>query len=966
MRKHLLLGLTVTALAVFAGWFAFESQQIGTFKLDGNKKESKSSVEKSQRAKEAMEWRFDKLKDEYGNFNSNYYSGAVAQANQLAQSGSRAGALNLQWEELGPDNVGGRTRAILIDRRDPTRNTLYVGGVAGGMWKSTNGGNNWTKLANWNEWLTVSCIDQATDGTIYVGTGEALAQIIGTSFNSGNMGNGIYKLDANDNPVHVTPDAFTGNSLDNNSPWAAVNRIAVNPTDGMNILAGTHKGLYVTTDGGSTWSQVSLPQITNGQSVADVKWGRDGINVYAAVGGNRQVVRSLNGGFSWERLTSANNQGFPVQQGRIEIAVAPTNSSIVYLSIATLSGQTYGVYRSENAGNTWVNIGSKGPLFDPFGAQAQGWYDNVIAVSPADPNKVYLGGVDFYTWSDQTGWKLADVGLGGGESNPNYIHPDKHAIAIDELNPNVMYVGCDGGVYKSTNAVSAFPFPTYTIKNRGLNITQFYSVGAGLTGEVIGGTQDNGTQYINYLGNTRMAAERVIGGDGIYAEISHIDPRISFGGIYFGQVMRSGNVTASYDNFYDTKIDHQGHTQPSRCGGQKDQNAPFITPFYLSETKNAANGLRKVPFAADRNYSSGEVVTLQSKTGKYPFNYALTADLNSGDTVWVDDPVRSRVMVTSNCGVFLTSEALELSGIPKWYRLMSSMNGKAMSYASTTDGDVLYIGTDGGRVYRCPNMNARCDTTKYPPGANDVGLIYTNTTQFTNVVVASGRSIEGISVNPNDPNHVVVAVAGFSASNQPHVYESTNGGQSWTPLTNGLPNMPVYDVVVHDYNKIIIGSELGMWSWDGNEWHEENNGLPRVPVFRLIEKNLYKDGCRVLYIGTHGRGMWRSVTLTDATCSTVASINDAKNSTDVTGLNVFPNPANSTSKIALTVDKTTDVTFRVFDMSGKLYNEVTHRNLVPGENLFDLNAGNLLTGTYVLSATAANGRTQTRLFTVRN
>jgi photosystem II stability/assembly factor-like uncharacterized protein len=968
MKKHLLLVFSSASILAASGWLVYQNHQLGTFRLDGAKEESKSSVNKSQRAKEAMEARFDKLKDEYGNFNAAYYANAVAQANQFAQANSRAGALNLQWEELGPDNVGGRTRAILIDKRDPSHNTIYAGGVSGGMWKSTDGGNTWNLLTGWNQWLTVSCIDQASDGTIFIGTGEGLAQIIGTSFNSGSMGNGVYKLDANDNPVHISPDAFTGNSLNNNSPWAAVNRIAVNPTDPNYILAATDGGLYGTTDGGNNWSQVSLASagITNGQSVADIKWSRDGTNIFASVGGRNKLVRSLNGGFTWERVSNTNNPGFPGTQGRIEIAIAPSNSSIVYVAIATSSGATYGVYRSADAGATWTNIGSKGPLFDPFGDQQQGWYDNVIAVSPADPNKVYMGGVDFYTWSDQTGWKLADVGLGGGDENPNYIHPDKHAITIDDANPNIMYIGCDGGIYKSVNAVSAFPFPTYTIKNRGYNVTQFYSVGAGISGEVIGGTQDNGTQYINYKGNTRMAAKRVIGGDGIYAEISHVDPRVSFGGIYFGQVLRSGNNTSSYDAFYDIKIDPQGHVQPSRCGGQKDQNAPFITPFYLSETRTAANGLRNISFVADKPYTTGDVVTLQSKTAKYPVQHTLTADLNTGDTLWISDPVRSRVLVTSNCGVWLTSDALDLSNIPKWYRLMSNMNGIPNSYASTEDGDILYVGTNGGRVYRCPNMNARCDTTTYPVGPNAIGFIYTNTSQFTSTVVASGRPIEGISVDPTNPDHVVAVVAGFSASNQPHVYESTNGGLSWTPLSNGLPNMPVYDVVVHDANTIIIGSELGIWSWDGTQWNEENNGLPRVPVYRLIEKELYTGGCKVLYIGTHGRGMWRSTTLTASGCSTVASINEVKNNVSLTDLNIFPNPVSDKSKISITVDKASDVTFRVFDMTGKLYKEFTYRNLIAGENQFDLDAANLVKGTYVLSATTNSGKTKSRLFTVQN
>jgi hypothetical protein len=535
-----------------------------------------------------------------------------------------------------------------------------------------------------------------------------------------------------------------------------------------------------------------------------------------------------------------------------------------------------------------------------------------------------------------------------------------------------MYVGCDGGVYKSVSAISKFPYPEFSVKNRGYNVTQNYSVAAAISGEVMGGAQDNGTNYINFLGNTTKAAKMVIGGDGIYADISHIDPRIFFGGIYFGEVLRSGNSASSFDNFYDIKIDPQGYTQPSRCGGAKDANAQFITPFYLSETRSAANGITEVKFVADQNYNSGDIITAQSATAKYQFNYQLPSSANQGDTVLVNDPIRSRMCVASNCGVWVTPDALNLGIIPRWFRLILSMSGLPESFCSSTDGDVMYVGTNGGRVYRFPNFNAHCDTTSYPIGPNAVGILYTNSTQYTFSTPASGRSIEGIAVDPADNNHIVAAVAGFSSSNQPHVYESHNGGTTWTALTSGLPNMPVYDVVIHDANTIIIGSELGIWSWDGSQWNEENDaylqqggsGLPRVPVYRLIEKELYNESCKVLYIGTHGRGMWRCTTLTAGGCQTVASVNDAKNTASINDLNIYPNPVNSTSKISLTLDKKAEVTLRVLDMTGRLYKEVTVKNATAGENLFDLDAAGLSNGTYLLAATVGNVRTQSRLFVV--
>ncbi|HWB62380.1 MAG TPA: T9SS type A sorting domain-containing protein, partial [Chitinophagales bacterium] len=152
---------------------------------------------------------------------------------------------------------------------------------------------------------------------------------------------------------------------------------------------------------------------------------------------------------------------------------------------------------------------------------------------------------------------------------------------------------------------------------------------------------------------------------------------------------------------------------------------------------------------------------------------------------------------------------------------------------------------------------------------------------------------------------------------------------------------------------------------DGTMWHEENNGLPRVPVYRMIETNLYTDGCKVLYIGTHGRGMWRCTTLTPAGCQTslATDISEIKKS-GVSSLNIYPNPVSSSSHVSLYLDNKTDVTIRIFDMTGKLYQEKTYHNTVTGENIFDFDASGLSNGNYLLAATAGQTRTQSRLFTV--
>jgi photosystem II stability/assembly factor-like uncharacterized protein len=984
MRKQFLL---ISAFVFLIGSSALvlsrqTGASLGSFVLETEKGKSDAHKDKARLAADAAKWRMDRLKDENGNFSPAYVMNALWQADNY-KSVSRSSGLGLQWQEMGPDDVGGRTRAILIDKRDSTNNTLYAGGVSGGMWKSTDGAVTWQRLTGWNQWLAISCIAQAPapDYTIFIGTGEGLSQPGGSSFNSGSFGDGIFKLDANDNPLSLTPTIYTNGLYDPpaDAPWAFVNRLAINPTNPNQILAATAAGLYESTSHGDsgTWNKVTFPTgLTTYETepVGDVKWSSDGKNIFAACGYNTStntIVYSNNGGITWAVQTSASNAGFPTgSNGRIELAIAPTNPNYVYALMATTSTCTKGVYKSTNAGHTWSSVAVAGPLFQLFeeggGASCQGWYDNIIAVSSGDPNDIYMGGVNFYTASDSSGITAADVGY-SNESNPYYMHPDKHAIVIADNNPDLMFVGCDGGIFKSIDALSDFPNPTYTVRNRGYNVTQNYGIGAGVMGDVIGGSQDNGTNYIGFYGNDPMASSQVLGGDGGLNGVSQVDPDYWFGAIYFAALYRSSDHTATWGGYFDVKIDPQGQGGASVCGGNTvDGDAQFITPYYLGETENAVGGLKVDSFTATQKYNSGDQIQAISSTAKFPFNVTLSQNLDSGQTIAVSDPIRSRIFLSTDCGVFLTSDALNITIIPRWFKLTQSVNGQAQSFVTTADGNNLYFGTDGGIVYRFTNLNAHADTATYPAGTS-VGILYqTNSPDKSSATVASGRSIEGIAVDPTNNNHVVAVVAGFSASpTEPHVYESKDGGTTWTGLTTGLPDMPVYSVVIHDANTIIIGTEFGVWSWTGSSWNEENSTFERVPVYRMIERPLYSGGCNVLYLGSHGRGMWRCTTLTPTTCQTSVGtgINNVKPDA-ITGLSIFPNPIHTTGKVSLNIDQSAKVTLRVFDMTGKLYSETNYQDVPVGTNYFDLNTSGLSSGSYLLAATLADEKTISKLFVV--
>lgn len=983
MKKVFLYLIPPFAAAAFLLYTLTSVPSSGTFKLEGAKeeKENTGKFSKAFLAKEAAERRARQLADENGEFHLRYYTEAVNKAKQLQQEGNRSG-LNLQWEELGPDNIGGRTRAILVDKRDPSGNTLYAGGVSGGMWKSVNAGNSWSRL-NWNEWMSISCITQDANGKIYIGTGEDLAQITGSSLSSGQIGNGIYTLDGNDNPVHLpSTAAHVNGNLVTNSPWGGVNRIAVYPPDPNIIFAATQRGLWKSTDAGNNWVEMTLTGvIPAGTRFADVQVSHGGLYIYAATT-NGKIVRSRNAGSSIENIGAAAN-GWPTGIGRVEIAVSKQSEALIWVHAAGVGGQTKNALKSSNGGDNWQIMGVVGPAFDPCGDNNQCWYDNVIAINPADSNKVYVGGILTYTYSPNTGWKLAELYF-AGSANPNWTHPDKHAYVFDNNNPEILYVGTDGGIFKSTNALSGFPYPTYQAKNRGFNVTQMYSVAAAATGEVLGGAQDNGTIYIDYKGNTPRYGEDVRGGDGIYTDFSVIDPRISFAGVYFGALTRSANFTASYSGIFDLKIDPQGELEPTQCGNP-GSTAPFITPFLLAETKTATNSVdeyidngvlqtRRATFTADRNYSAGETVNIKTRISNYFFPYTLTADLAQGQTISVPDQVKSRMFLSSSCGVWMTPDALELSSIPRWYKLNVNSNGGNVSmgtpnsFATTKDGNTVFVGTTGGRVYKFSGLNT--STYIYPAGdftpAGGGGPSYLDGLSITSVAIpgVNPRSIEGIYVDPNNDDHVLCVVSGFTtAASASNVFRSLDGGATFTNISNNLPKMPAYDCIIDASNpdNYIIGTELGIWTSSdaGQTWAQDNNEMGVVPVFRLRQQYLREEECHVIYAGTHGRGMWRTTTLTNAACNT----NNTKEVTNtVLGMNFYPNPVTSSATIDFEFEQATSARLMIMELTGRVVMSKDLGRLPQGSSRIPLSLEGLAAGSYIATIAYGNKQTASKVF----
>ena len=317
---------------------------------------------------EAVAFRLQTLRDEAGSIAVDGYSKAAEQIDLMQANDSRsAESLDpASWSWLGPGNIGGRIRSIVIHPTVPE--TMWVGSVSGGIWKTADGGTSWQPEDDFMANLAVgSMIMDPTDSdTIYAGTGEG--------FYNGDAirGEGVFKTTDGGANWSQLPSTATAD-------WYYVNRMAFSP-DGSTILAATRSGIFRSTDGGANWTQALTA------NVADIDFD-PADNNKAAAGGRSNGLGwySTDGGQNWTATTFT-----PALSGasRVEMAYAPSSPNIVYASVAASSGQ---LWKSVDGGQNYslVNTGS-----NYLGSQ--GWYDNVVWVDPTNANNVIVGGIDLW------------------------------------------------------------------------------------------------------------------------------------------------------------------------------------------------------------------------------------------------------------------------------------------------------------------------------------------------------------------------------------------------------------------------------------------------------------------------------------------------------------------------------------------------------------------------------------------
>lgn len=891
--------------------------------------------------KGASEYLFDMRKN--AETNSIDLADVATARNEAAQLRNNAQRnFSLEWVERGPDNIGGRTRAIIFDKDNPS--IMFAGGVGGGVFYTETGGTSWFKIDNMDELdnLAVGCMTQDNEGYIYFGTGEGFYQNTGDG-TGGFQGAGIFKSDQTVAQASADFSAMTFTKLattwipSNQNTFVNVNEMMFR-SQSNEIYAATARGLRVSADGGATWNNpLTLGAISLTATAHDVEIDANG-GVYVVSGNG--LYFSADG--SQGSFTKFSSDVLPfASPSRVEVEVAPSNPNYIYVLEIASNESLAAAYRSTDGGVTFEVIGTGGTdTFSPMGSssQYQGFFDTALAVDPLNPNKIIVGGVELWKWEDGNGWeRIASEFDFPGSSV--YVHSDKHVIEYHPTNPNWIYIGTDGGVGRSQDGGE-----TFETLNRGYNVTQFYSVAYDKFGNIMGGTQDNSNHYLE---KGDLSSTEMYSGDGAYTAISHLNPDALFMSSQYGNVGRSSSrgVTISNGTAFITDLNLGTSTSPINFGASF---AAFVTPFRLWENANDPTSVDSVEYVFQDTISpidsiGGSVsLTIPSNTSAVSFEYELTQSVNAGDTMMIQDVVQSKFFLGLASGLWMTRGALDFSKDAKWINLSAS-GSTVKAIEHTADGDIVYYGDQNGRVYRVSNISAVTDSLNGEYVSDQVVTTITQIGDFS-------QNITGIAVDPNDNDHVIVTLGGYGSHD--HIYESTEaattaGTSSFSSIEGNLPSGPVYDALINyeNSNQILAATEFGVYSTsNGFAWTEEGNGFPPVPTFMLVQQTkLDAANLGYIYAATHGRGIFETATLVgiDEEETAQSSNKEFKN------LSVYPNPTADYTRIELDLKATERLTIELMDINGRVV-KTESRTFDAGTQNYELDLSSLPKGNYVI------------------
>jgi len=659
-----------------------------------------------------------------------------------------------RWTPLGPAAVNfgspggasssGRLTGIAADPADPR--TIYVAAAGGGVWKTTDGGTHWTPLTDNQASLFMGAIAIAPGdhNVLYAGEGEA------NNSGDSDYGHGIL----------VSRDAgatWTLTTAGGAFERRTVSKIAVDPTNPAVAYAAvadfalngiySNTGIWKTTDYGANWANTTAARgLTNNTPYSDVVVNPANPQVvYAAIGGYdgeaaNGVIKSTDGGSSWNYVGGTLPSGMGV--GRISIAIAPSSPGVLYAALAAgFNGGTFGnllgMYRSADGGATWTQETNT-----PEYMAGQGWYNNILAVDPADPNVVYAGGSTNFNAqgiieSRDGGASWFEINSGTDFKGP---HTDHHALTFDSAGR--LLDGNDGGIARLENPVNGQVL--WSDLNGDLQTIQFTGIATDPSNPNVayGGSQDNGTE--KFTGSRPWTQVR--GGDGGFTRVDRTNP---------------ATVYHTYTGVSLERSDDGGQTWVGATNGiTPDDHSEFYAPYILDPANQA-----RVLFGATHLWES------TNKGGNY------RAIGGPGSTGWTSTKTIG-ALATSGNTVYAATDDDKI-------------------FATTDDGANWTNVTPTGAVD--PGGNIRFRDMVLDPA--DPRVVYAVADQFSVAHVIrstdGGASWTDLSGNlPDLPTEsitlgVVGGVQTVYVGNDDGVYATPSAAISWSRLGSGFPRAQV-------------------------------------------------------------------------------------------------------------------------------------------------------------------------------
>jgi photosystem II stability/assembly factor-like uncharacterized protein len=692
-----------------------------------------------------------------------------------------------QWEFAGPYNIGGRISDIEFNPNQT--NIVYAAAATGGVFKSTNTGETWFPIFDDQAILPAGdiAVDPINSDIVYVGTGEP------NGSHNNLPGAGMFKS---------TDAGITWNHLGLTNT-SQIGRILIDPNNtqiiytaavGSNFSPTPDRGVYKSTDGGTSWDKVlfvsdstgAIDIVLNPDNTSELlatMWQRVRRPGYgqseSSFGPQSGIFKSIDGGENWNKLGISN--GLPADDsgiGRIGLAISPSNPSIVY-SLYNDGGVISGFYKSTDFGGTWEKKDLGSDLLN--GASSFSWYFGQVRVHPTNPETVYVLDVAFMRSTNSGNSFPLIYGYGG----PSVLHVDHHALAFKPDNPNYLISGNDGGINISTDGGTNWSQPKY------LPITQFYEIGLDYLKpeRLYGGTQDNNT--VRTTTGSIDDWEAILGGDGFYVIVDPTNSNIIYAESQWGNLAKSTN---GGNSFFSAKngIDFNEPTNWS-TPVVMDPNNPQVLYYgtnRLYRTTNGANSWTAI---------SSNLALNSPSTPRYGTLTTIAVAPSNSNVIYIgtDD---SKVWVTTDLGSNWTDISTDLPF--RWVsRVAVDPNNAAIVYAAFSG---LKWGDAEPRLFRSINYGG-------------------NWSSINGNLPDAPINVFAIDNNNSDVLYV---------GNDVGVFYTTNLGTEWNALGEGMPIVSVYDMKIHPTDNYLAAGTHGrsMYKINLNEVTgvevEKNETLP--------------------------------------------------------------------------------------------------------------------------------------------